>query len=441
MLALFGSAGVFSRFAFASDRPGGLIINSAKPKDYEMPDQGFLNWITPVNEFFVRCHHYVPDVKVLDWRLKVDGLVSSPLSLALDDLKKLPQTTIIAVLECAGNGRAFYEPHVPGVQWRSGAVGNGKWTGVRLRDVLQKAGVGGSAKHVLFDGADEPMGNMPDFRRTIPIEKALHEDTLLAFNMNDRPITKDHGFALRVVVPGWAGDSWAKWVTNISVLDHEFDGFWMKTAYRHPTKAVVPGTSVPPSEMIPVTNLPVKSVIANPSSDWIMPASVRISGAAWSNGTSIVGVDVSTDDGSTWLPAKLGEEQAQYAWRFWHFDWKAAPGSYTILARAKDSQGNIQALKPEWNPSGYLWNVARRKVTVSTAHPTAPVPPERTTGSAPAGYGSTCHVCHDEDMIKMQRLTPSQWDREIKKMEGWGAVVKPGERDALVKYLSDNYKP
>jgi sulfite oxidase len=234
MLALFGSAGFFPHFAFASDQPGGLIINSARPKDYEMPEQAFQNWITPVAQFFVRCHDYGPHVSLADWRLKLDGLVNNRLSVTLDEIKELPHTTVIAVLECAGNGRAFYEPHVPGMQWRSGAVGNGKWTGVRLRDVLQRAGANAGAKHVLFDGADKPMGSMPDFRRTIPIEKALHQDTLLAFDMNDRPLTNDHGFPLRLVVPGWAGNSWVKWVTNISVLDHEFDGFWMKTSYPGP---------------------------------------------------------------------------------------------------------------------------------------------------------------------------------------------------------------
>jgi hypothetical protein len=198
---------------------------------------------------------------------------------------------------------------------------------------------------------------------------------------------------------------------------------------------------VPPSEMIPVTDLPLKSVIANPSTDWITPALVRISGAAWSNGAKIAGVDVSVDNGSTWRPAKLAKEQTQYSWRLWRLDWKAAPGNYTILAKAKDSRGNVQPLTPEWNPSGYLWNVARRRVTVSSSKPAAPLPPEAAAGSAPAGYQSACHTCHGDDIVSMQKLTPSQWDREMKKMEAWGAFVKPSERDAILKYLSGRYKP
>ena len=303
LLAFMAGGGWLPRLAGADSRAG-LMINSARPKDYEMKLEGFQDWITPVENFFVRCHHYVPDVKLADWKLEVGGKVNQPGAVQFDELKRLPRTTLIGVLECAGNGRAFYEPHVPGMQWRQGGVGNGRWTGVRLRDVLTKAGLGDNAKYVLFDGADVPIGTMPDFQRTIPIDKAMHEDTLLAFEMNGKPLTADHGFPLRLVVPGWAGDSWVKWVTGIKVLDQEFDGFWMKTAYRHPPKPVAPGTAVPPAEMVPVTDLPLKSVIASPAADWIQPQALRISGAAWANGVEISGVEVSTDGGASWRACK-----------------------------------------------------------------------------------------------------------------------------------------
>ena len=418
----------------------GLIINSAWPKDYEMKLEGFQDWITPVENFFVRCHHYVPEVDLQAWRLDIGGRVDRPGVLSFEQLKGMPRTTVIGVLECAGNGRAFYEPHMAGMQWRYGGVGNGRWTGVRLRDVLAKTGVLDGAKHILFDGADVPPGTMPDFQRTIPIEKAMHEDTLLAFEMNGKALTADHGFPLRLIVPGWAGDSWVKWVTGIKALDQDFDGFWMKTAYRHPAKPVAPGTAVPPAEMVPVSDLPLKSVIASPTTDWIRPQPVRISGAAWANGVEITGVEVSTDGGSTWRSATLGKDRSRYAWRLWQLDWTPAEGKYELLARATDAAGNRQPLEPQWNPSGYLWNVARRQVVVSKdSAPQAAGPPPPV--DAPAGYRTACHGCHGDDMVQMQKLTPSQWDRELKKMEGWGAQIKAEERDTLLKYLSDRYKP
>jgi hypothetical protein len=158
---------------------------------------------------------------------------------------------------------------VPGTQWAFGAVGNGRWTGVRLRDVLAKAGLKDSARHLLLDGYDVALGAMPKFQRTITVEKAMDPDTLLAYEMNGAELPQEHGFPVRVIVPGWASDSWVKWLRHVQVLDHEFEGFWMKTAYRHPTHAVTPGASVDPAEMVPVTDLNIKSVIATPAAGLI----------------------------------------------------------------------------------------------------------------------------------------------------------------------------
>ncbi len=347
---LFSSAAAASfaaRYASADEASSGLIINSAGPKDYEMTLAGFRDWITPEEHFFVRCHHYTPDVKLPEWSLKIDGVVDHALTLSLDDLKKLPRFSHVAVLECAGNGRSFYQPHLPGMQWKYGGVANGKWTGVRLGEVLKQAGLGGSASEILYDGEDVPIGKMPKFQRTITLQKATHPDTLLAFELNGAPIPMEHGFPLRLIVPGWAGDSWVKWVKHIEVLDHEFDGFWMKTAYRHPPNPVAAGTAVPPDQMVPVTDLPLKSLIASPAGNWVAPGLVKISGAAWSNGTAIAGVDVSTDGGKSWKAAKLGREQSKYAWRLWESNWKAAEGNYRLIARAKDVNGNLQPLEQQ----------------------------------------------------------------------------------------------
>src|SRR5439155_26049436 len=230
----------------------------------EMPPSGFSDYITPIEHFFVRTHVYVPTVNVSEWRLKVEGEVATPLTLTMDDLKKLPSVELVSVLECAGNGRVFYEPSVPGLQWGNGAVGNGRWRGVRLADVLKRAGVKDSAREILFDGADVPLRTMPDFQRSIPVKKALDGHTLLAYEMNGQTPPVNHGFPLRVGAPGWAGDSWVKWLTSVRVVDTEYDGFWMKSAYRHPGKPVAPGTAIPPEQMRPVTSLSVKSLITVP---------------------------------------------------------------------------------------------------------------------------------------------------------------------------------
>jgi DMSO/TMAO reductase YedYZ molybdopterin-dependent catalytic subunit len=359
-LFLAAAAGVVARRNKAADLAR-MIVRSSRPEDLEMPLDGFNQWITPVDRFFVRCHTYTPEAPNLSaWRLKLDGTVNQPLTLSMDDLKKLPRVELVSVLECAGNGRGFYQPHVAGTQWAFGSVGNGRWAGVRFRDVLAKAGLKDSAREVLLDGADVPLGKMPDFQRTISLKKALDPDTLLAYEMNGEPLPLEHGFPLRLIAPGWAGDSWVKWLQHIEVLDHEFDGFWMKTAYRHPTHPVEPGAAVDPKEMVPVTDLNVKSVIATPTATWIRPGRVRISGAAWSNTSPVAKVEVSVDGGNAWKPAKLGRDKGRYAWRLWELDWNATEGQHTIMARATNEASGTQPLEQEWNPSGYLWNVVQR---------------------------------------------------------------------------------
>src|SRR4029453_8101865 len=163
---------------------------------------------TPIGRFFVRSHVYTPRIDIDAWRLTVDGQVETPLALTMADLRRIPSAEIVSVLECAGNGRRFFEPPVAGLQWGHGAAGNARWRGVRLADVLKRAGVRASAREILFNGADVPIGTMPDFQRSIPLSKALDRNTLLAFEMNGQALPIEHGFPLRVVVPGWAGDSW-----------------------------------------------------------------------------------------------------------------------------------------------------------------------------------------------------------------------------------------
>src|SRR5262245_23445310 len=399
--------------------PVEMIVRSGRPEDLEMPPAGFDDFITPTEHFFVRSHTSVPQVDIADWRLKIEGHVEMPLALTLDDLRKMPSYELIGILECAGNGRAFYDPPVAGLQWTTGAVGNGRWRGVRLADVLQRAGIKSGAIEILFDGADVPLGTMADFQRSIPLKKALDPNTLLAYEMNGETLPVKHGFPLRAVIPGWAGDSWTKWMTSIRVLNEEFSGFWMKNAYLYPKKPAPPGAVVPPEAMLPVTSLRVKSAIAVPDNGARVEADKRVvvRVAAWSGDSGpITAVDVSTDRGRTWRPARLTGEATKFGWRLWEFPWTPAnDGHSTVFVRARDASGDVQPVVPEWNPSGYLWNaIARVDLntgdTTSTASSTATAPPQI--------LREACLSCHGTDVIEQQRLTRAQWDRELNKMIG-----------------------
>lgn len=336
-----------------------LIIRSLRFYDLETPVTLLNSWITPVDLFFVRNHMSEPTTFDPDaYRLTVGGEVEHPLSLTLADLKKLAAATVTNTLECAGNGRGFYQPRVPGVQWQRGAVGTARYTGPRLKDVLARAAVKPTGKHVMFKGLDEPPGKVPAFIRSIPIEKALDPDTLLAMEMNGAPLLKHHGYPVRALAPGWIGAASCKWLTEIRVLDREFEGNFMKPAYRMPKESVAPGADVKPEDTVPVTGLYVKSLISRPAEGAAAKLGlVHIAGAAWAGEAEVTKVDVSTDGGRTWNPAQLGRDHAKYAWRFFEYAWKPAkPGAYTLMSRATDSQGRVQPAQGMWNPSGYLWN-------------------------------------------------------------------------------------
>ncbi len=346
----------------------GLILRSFRFVDLESPVEYFNTWLTPVPHFFVRNHMHEPvELDPQDWRLTIGGEVEKPLTLNLAELAKLETHSVVNTLECAGNGRSLYRPQVPGIQWGKGAVGTARFSGPRLRDVLQRAGVKASGKHVMFRGLDEVPGKVPPFIRSIPIEKALDADTLIATHMNGSPLTKHHGLPARALVPGWIGAASCKWLTEIKILETEFAGNFMSPGYRLPNQPVKPGDPVKPEDTHPLTALGVKSVISGPSDGASVRGHVRVHGAAWAGEADIAKVEISTDEGATWKAAHLGHEEARYAWRLWSFDWKPAkPGDYTIQARATDSQGRTQPAAPSWNPSGYLYNaVDQVKIHVS----------------------------------------------------------------------------
>ena len=348
----------------------GMIVRSARFLDLEMPQGYFGSWLTPVPHFFVRNHMHEPSTLDADaWRLSIGGEVDNPLSLSLADLVRMAPHTVTNTLECAGNGRAFQNPHVPGVQWQRGAVGTAHFHGPRLHDLLRRAGVKATSKHVMFRGLDEIPGKVPAFIRSIPIEKAIDADTLVATHMNNRPLARHHGFPARALVPGWIGAASCKWLTEIKVLDREFEGNFMKPGYRMPNHPISAAAEINPDDTHPITTLGVKSIIARPSDgSSVRSREVRIQGAAWAGEADIAHVEVSTDSGTTWVPARLGAEHARYAWRLWDYVW-AAPkaGEYTIMSRATDDQGHTQPATAAWNPSGYLYNaVDQVKIHVQT---------------------------------------------------------------------------
>src|ERR1700752_4465849 len=249
------------------DVPGedGLIVRSFRFVDLESPVEYFNSWLTPVPRFFVRNHMHEPsELSAETWQLTIGGEVEKPLTLSLADLSKLETHSVVNTLECAGNGRSLYRPQVPGVQWGKGAVGTARLSGPRVRGVLERAGVKAPGKHIMFRGLDEVPGKVPPFIRSIPIEKALDSDTLIATHMNGAPLTKHHGFPARALAPGWIGAASCKWLTEIKVLESEFAGNFMSPAYRLPNQPVKPGDVVKPEDTHPLTALTVKSVIAGP---------------------------------------------------------------------------------------------------------------------------------------------------------------------------------
>ena len=343
------------------DVPGedGMLLRSFRFVDIETPVEYFNTWLTPVPHFFVRNHMYEPvQLDANEWRLSIGGEVEKPITLSLADLSKLETHSVVNTLECAGNGRSLHRPQVPDIQWGKGAVSTARFSGPRMRDVLHRAAVKPSGKHVMFRGLDEVPGKVPPFIRSIPIEKALDSDTLIATHMNGQPLTKHHGFPARALAPGWIGAASCKWLTEIKLLDAEFAGNFMSPAYRWPNQPVKPGDAVKPEDTHPLTALSVKSVIAGPTDGAsVSSGKIIVHGAAWAGEADITKVEISTDNGATWTPAKLGHDQSRYAWRLWTYDWKTTkPGDYTLQSRATDSKGRTQPSTPEWNPSGYLYN-------------------------------------------------------------------------------------
>lgn len=337
-----------------------LIQVSADPLCKESSLSSLNTWITPTERYFVRNHF--SDVPHLDrsiWHLVINGEVSRPLHLSFADILAMPSTEVVVTMECAGNSRSYVTPPAEGLAFRHGAVSTARWKGVSLRTVLEQAGVKESAVEVMFEGADagseEEDGVAFDlnYRRSLPLEKAWHPDTLLAYEMNGQALTADHGFPLRLVVPRWYGMASVKWLTRINVLDHPFDGFFQKRRYVMINQG--PENSL---ERVPVTALQVKSLITSPRhGEVIQPGACPIRGFAWSGAGEIKRVEVSTDGGISWQEATLLGESDPNAWRQWEFLWQtSSPGHFIFMVRTTDASGNTQPPTITWNFRGYANN-------------------------------------------------------------------------------------
>jgi DMSO/TMAO reductase YedYZ molybdopterin-dependent catalytic subunit len=293
-----------------------------------------------------------------EWKLAIGGEVDRPLSLTLADLAKIPVRSVTNTLECAGNGRSLQSPKVPGIQWGQGAVGNARFSGPSLKSLLEKAGVKNTAKHVVFRGLDVVPGKVPPFIRSIPVEKAMDGDTLVATQMNGAALSPHHGFPARAITPGWAGAASCKWLAEITLQDKPADGNFMLPGYRMPNQPVKPGEAAKPEDTHSITGLSVKSLIASPGNGAkLKPGLQVVRGVAWAGEADVTRVDISTDGGASWNPAQLGKDEAKYAWRLWSHPWKPQrSGDYTILSRATDTQGRVQPGSAVWNPSGYFYN-------------------------------------------------------------------------------------
>jgi len=348
----------------------GLTLLNDRPVNMETPPHLLDDKITPANRFFIR-NNGIPPVG-LDpetWALEIDGLVETPMTLTIAELKKRFKThTLQLQLECGGNGRKFYTPGASGNQWTFGAIGCPEWTGVRLKDVLEAAGVKDTAIYTAHYSADTHLSGDLKKRpisRGVPIAKAMNENNLIAWAMNGQDIPTMNGAPLRLVIPGWPGSCSQKWLTKITLRDIVHDGTKMTgKAYRIPAYPVAPGTSVANEDMRIIETMPVKSLITHPKTGLkVSPnESFEVRGHAWAGDLSISAVDISLDFGATWQKAKLNSPANPYAWQHWSVKLELPQeGYFEVWARATDSEGTMQpAITPGWNPKGYLNNMQHR---------------------------------------------------------------------------------
>ena len=358
----------------AFPQKGTMVLQRVRPPLLETPftvfDQGVF---TPNDRFYVRWHWAVipTEVNVDTFRLAVRGHVDRRLSLSLKELLDLPQVEIAAVNQCSGNSRGFFQPRVAGGEWGNGAMGNARWTGVRLKDVLDRAGVKAGAVQVRFNGMDDPVvAQAPDFMKSLAVDHARDGEVMIAYAMNGQPLPLLNGFPLRLVVPGWYATHWIKMLNDIEVLDQPDTNFWMKTAYTIPD---TPHANMKPGQtgvaMVPINRMVPRSFITNLSSSATIPAAkpALVRGIAFGGDSGVKRVDFSDDEGKSWRPAKLGADEGKYGFRLWQTEFTPpAKGVYELMVRCTNAEGVAQPEQPNWNPAGFMRNVVET-VSVTAA--------------------------------------------------------------------------
>jgi len=378
------SAGLLGRLAWA-DLPRGtlesgilealpgkqpLLKRSFRPPNYETPVGFFNDVITPNDRFFVRWHlANIPRIEASSWRLDIGGDAAvRSFDLSLDQLRNdFEPVEVAAVCQCSGNRRGLSDPHVPGVEWGYGAMGNARWKGARLKDILTRAGLKKETIEIAFNGADRgPIDATPGFVKSIPVWRAMDESTLVAYEMNGAPLPHWNGFPARIVVPGWTATYWMKQVASLRALSQALVGFWMNTAYRIP-KGKFPVVdrflSQETETTTPITEMVVNSLITNVTDGQHFPANkpVVVSGVAWDGGYGIRRVDVSVDEGRTWGTADLGTDLGRYSFRPWQFAFNPrAQGRISVMARASNALGTTQTLELIFNAPGYHNNAVQK---------------------------------------------------------------------------------
>jgi DMSO/TMAO reductase YedYZ molybdopterin-dependent catalytic subunit len=330
----------------------------------ETPWEYFRHDLTPNEAFYVRWHlEAVPThVELRTWRLRVDGHVARPLELSMEDIRRMEAVSLVAVNQCSGNSRSLFAPRVPGGQWGNGAMGNARWTGVRLGDLLRRAGLRAGAVQVSFDGLDEgPLPSVPDFVKALDVDHARQPEVLVAYEMNGTPLPMLNGFPARLVVPGWYATYWVKALTHINVLDSHFTGFWMTSHYRIPG---TPGANelpeAPAHQTVPINRLNVRSFFVRPDPGaWVLAGQAwALEGIAFDGGHGIRQVEVSADGGGSWSAARLGEDLGRFSFRRWHAEWTPlARGEYRLQVRAVNNAGEGQPVQANWNRGGFMRNV------------------------------------------------------------------------------------
>ena len=346
------------------DGKDSMLLLSDRPPNLETPLKYFLEDYTPNNVFFVRWHlSGLPDAVDPDtFRLRIGGNVSKEVALSLNDLKtKFAPYTITALCQCSGNSRSFFDPRVPGGQWKNGAMGNAKWTGVKLKDILEYAGEKPGSKEVSFNGLDvPPMATVPDFQKSLSYEHAIDGEVMVAYEMNGEALPLLNGYPLKLVVPGWFATYWVGMLSDITVHTEPFYGFWMKKAYLVP-KGVPNGNESPDSiatSVEPISVMDVRSLFVSPEPNQTVPLNEEtdVQGVAFDGGFGITKVELSTDSGKTWQSAKLGPDLGKYSWRRWHYKFSPPDkGDYKLYVKATNAKGETQPMH-QWNHSGYMRN-------------------------------------------------------------------------------------